>query len=176
MFVCSLLLFCVFLSTLNFRSFPFQTVSSLSFQKLYYNSANSTLFPYLTAIVTVDEGNVTGITWDDACVFCSAEECVDNTFNFDGELATAEEAEQKVGACPMTVEECANSDTAECDLMLYVVWTGTDSNGKDFISSANRFSAFPKQSWSDRLYIKLPDWMDPINPFKNSETNSETSN
>lgn len=151
------------------KSFP---ISSLSFQKKYFDATNSTVFPYLTAIVTVNEGVVTGITWDDACVFCSSDECVDNTFNFDGELATAEEAEQKVGSCPMTIEECEASETAECDIMLYVVWTGTDSNGKDFTSSANRFSAFPKQSWSDRLYLNLPSWMDSINPFKDNEATS----
>jgi len=152
-----------------------ESQTALSFQKTYYDVGNNTIFPYLTAVVTVNEGNVTGITWDDACVFCNSDECVDNTFNYDGSLATAEQAQQKVGSCPMTVDECNLSDSAECDLMLYVVWTGTDSEGRDFTSSANRFSAFPKQSWSDRLYIGLPDWMDNINPFGNNNAPAATT-
>ena len=125
----------------------------------------------------MNEGNVTGITWDNACVFCTSDECEDNTYNFTGGLATEEEAQQSVGACPMTVQDCKISEKAECDLMLYVVWTGTDSKGRAFTSSANRFSAFPKQSWSDRLYVGLPDWMNNINPFGNDEeTNTASGN
>lgn len=141
--------------------------TALSFQKLYYGSASGRVYPYLTAIITVDEGNVTGITWDNACVFCSADECQDNTYGYDGQLATADDAKQPVGGCSLMVQECEESEQAECDLMLYVVWAGTDSKGRDFTSSANRFSAFPKQSWSDRLNLKLalPNWMNNINPF-----------
>ena len=119
---------------------------------------------------------MTGITWDNACVFCAEDECQDNTYGYDGEMATEEEAQQPVGGCHSTVKKCRVSGTADavsetaadadetvandCDLMLYVVWTGTDSNGKDFKSSANRFSAFPKQSWTDRFtFPELPDFL-----------------
>lgn len=30
-----------------------------------------------------------------------------------------------------------------CDLKLYVVWTGTDADGKALLSSDSRFSMFP---------------------------------
>jgi len=144
-----------------------ESQTALSFQKLYYDAEKKRIYPYLTAIISVDKGSITGITWDNACVFCSASECEDNTYGYDGQLATKEEALQPVGGCSLSVEECEASTKAECDLMLYVVWAGTDSNGRDFTSSANRFSAFPKQSWSDRLSLNLgmPDWMDNINPF-----------
>jgi len=149
-------------------------VRSLSFQKLYYDRDNERIYPYLTAIITVDQGNVTGITWDNACVFCAAEECQDNTYGFEGALATEEEAQQPVGACSIPLEECKTAEQAECDLLLYVVWSGTDSNGDDFMSSSNRFSAFPKQSWSDRLSLGLPDWMNNLNPFGNDNSEENT--
>lgn len=145
--------------------------TALSFQKLYYGGEDK-VYPALTAVITVNEGNVTGITWDNGCVFCADTECEDNTYGYDGGLQTAEEAEQPVGSCPIPVEECKASEKAECDLLLYVVWTGTDSKGRDFTSSANRFSAFPKQSWSDRINLGLPDWMDNLNPFGGDETSN----
>jgi len=133
-----------------------ESQTALSFQKLYYDvNDNGKVFPFLTAIVAVDKGVVTGITWDNACVFCSEDKCQDNTYGFNGEIATEEEAQQPVGGCHISKPECQKA--SECDLMLYVVWTGTDSNGKDFTSSANRFSAFPKQSWTDRF-----DWFNQI--------------
>ena len=150
----------------------------LSFQKLYYNSERQ-VFPFLTAIISVDEGSVTGITWDNACVFCGSKQCVDNTYGYDGEIQTEEGAKQPVGACFNTVEACKESTTAECDLMLYVVWTGTDANGRDFRSSANRFSAFPAQSWADRINLSLPDvggWFDNINPFNKGDGEETESN
>lgn len=110
-----------------------------------------------------------GITWDDACLYCTVNECEPNTFDFAGNLATAEEARQPVGGCGLIAEECQKLVTASggddessangCDLMLYVVWTGTDSQGKDFRSSAYRFSAFPAQSWTDRISQNLPDFV-----------------
>lgn len=151
-----------------------ESQTALSFQKLYYDG-DEKVFPFLTAIVTVKEGNVTGISWDNACVFCGSSECHPNTYGFDGEMTTEEEAQQPIGGCSMPVQDCKLSDKAECDLLMYVVWTGTDSNGRDFKSSANRFSAFPKQSWSDRIDLGLPDWMDKINPFAD-DSSVETNN
>jgi hypothetical protein len=34
---------------------------------------------------------------------------------------------------------------------IYTVWTGTDTNGEAFKSAAYRFSAFPKQDWTDNI-------------------------
>ena len=44
--------------------------NGLSYLRTYYNATTKKVFPFLTAIITVDEGTITGITWDDACVFC----------------------------------------------------------------------------------------------------------
>ena len=49
----------------------------------------------------------------------------------------------------MTRDECDKihkNDGTDCDLTIYVVWTGTDEKDKYLTSSNNRFSAFqPKQ-------------------------------
>ena len=132
----------------------------------------------MTAIINVDKGIVTGITWDDACLFCTANRCEPNTFDFAGNLATQEEAKQPIGGCHVTPPECvsltANGEGTGCDLLLYVVWTGTDSQGKDFLSSAYRFSAFPAQGWLDRISQNLPDFvpqstedLQDLNPINN---------
>lgn len=130
----------------------------MSFQKRYYDGFDR-VYPYLTAIINVDNGIVTGITWDDACLFCAAKDCDPNTFDFEGNLATESEARQPVGGCGVPSEDCKQDTPGGCDLLLYVVWTGTDSQGRDFRSSAYRFSAFPAQSWTDRISQNLPDFV-----------------
>lgn len=156
-----------------------ESQTALSFQKLYYNGVDK-VFPFLTAIIAVEKGDVTGITWDDGCVFGAEEECEDNAYGFDGEIATEEDAKQPVGSYHYTVDGCKKNEKAECDIMLYVVWTGTDSKGNDFKSSANRFSAFPKQSWTDRVNLGIPDWVpdswDDLNPFSDEDENEDQTN
>jgi hypothetical protein len=142
----------------------FPIFSSLSFQKRFYDGFEK-VFPYLTAIINVEQGIVTGITWDNACLFCAASDCEPNTFDFAGNLATESEALQPVGGCSVPTEDCnklvtpGDEEPDGCDLLLYVVWTGTDSQGRDFRSSAYRFSAFPAQSWTDRISQILPDFV-----------------
>lgn len=136
----------------------FFLVTSLSYQKRYFDGSDR-IYPYLTAIVDVSDGVVTGISWDNACIFCSSNECEPNTYDFAGNLATESDAQQPVGGCYITKEDCNKAleeGKADCDLLLYVVWTGTDSQGRDFQSSAYRFSAFPAQSWTDRVSQNLP--------------------
>jgi hypothetical protein len=73
-------------------------------------------------------------------------ECQSNTYNFDGSVATAEQAKQPLDGCYLTREECrgfAASGSTLCDLKLYVVWTGTDADGNALLSSDSRFSMFP---------------------------------
>ena len=123
----------------------------------------------------MDGGIVQGIAWDNACVFCSPDECLENTYNFDGDLAVGLEGQSK--GCFLSKKECdafqdKKSDTCtqsgkctekdctcenECDIRVYVVWTGTDVDGNVFQSSSSRFSAFPAQRIQDRIQQLLPD-------------------
>mmetsp|Transcript_50151 Transcript_50151/g.76277 ORF Transcript_50151/g.76277 Transcript_50151/m.76277 type:complete len:280 (+) Transcript_50151:128-967(+) len=133
--------------------------SALSFQKRY-SDGFAKIYPHLTAIIDVKDGVVKGIAWDDACIFCGKGTCEDNTFDFNGNLGNAEDFGQPVGGCYLKEDECIESVTAggtDCDLLLYVVWTGTDANGLAFQSSSYRFSAFPAQELSDRFSQNLPD-------------------
>lgn len=130
---------------------------------MFYDEYNKKVYPFLTAIISVDRGNVTGITWDDACVFCGGfkDACQENTYNFNGQPVTKSQAGQTTKSCFYTVEQCDASiktDPTVCDLTLYVVWSGTDAGGKALQSQAYRFSAFPPQELTDRLTQLLPSF------------------
>ena len=111
----------------------------------------------------VKRGVVQGITWDNACVFCGGTECVENTYNFNGEPQNQSSAEQPTRSCFISTEDCnallsTNSSSTVCDITIYTVWTGTDRNGIALQSQAYRFSAFPPQELSDRItQLLIPD-------------------
>lgn len=138
----------------------------LSFQRVFYTpTAGGKVYPYLTAIVDVQKGVVKGITWDDACLFCSKGKCEENTYDFNGNLGTQKEYGQPTKGCYIEQPECtaaaaaAAADDAKpiCDISVYVVWTGDDADGKALQSSAFRFSAFPEQEIQNRITDNLPD-------------------
>ena len=123
------------------------------------NPDNLMVYPHLTAIVDVKDGVVQGITWDDACVFCSGFKCDQVTYDYNGVLQDRDSAGQPTGGCGITYPECNakhQNDGTDCDIVLYVVWTGSDVDGKALLSSAYRFSAFPAQEIADRLTQNLP--------------------
>ena len=70
----------------------------LSFQRMFYSQSGGVgrIFPHLTAIIDVKKGVVNGITWDDACLFCSDDKCLENTYDFNGNLGTQSEYKQPV--------------------------------------------------------------------------------
>lgn len=161
----------------------------LSFLRVYYDPEDDRVFPFLTAIVDVDKGRVKGIAWDNSCVFCSPDRCLENTYDFDGNLRLDLGSQSKgcyVGKRECDVlhqnksdscnefgqcfEEGCNCDS-ECDIRVFVVWTGTDIDNNVFQSSASRFSAFPAQNIQDRIKQNLPDLPDlsDINPFDRRE-------
>lgn len=115
----------------------------------------------MTAIIDVQDGVVLGIAWDDASLFCTKSETERNTFDYAGNAGSSGQFGQPVDGCFITEDECTasynNGETA-CDLVLYVVWTGTDSKGNSLQSSAYRFSAFPAQELGDRFSQNLPDF------------------
>ena len=135
--------------------------TSLSFLRMYYDQFNKKVYPFLSAIISVRQGRVAGITWDDACIFCDGfkEVCEENTYNFNGDSVTANSAGQETKSCFLTVAQCEESiqkGEHACDLTLYVVWSGTDAGGKALQSQAYRFSQFPAQELTDRLAQAIP--------------------
>ena len=93
---------------------------------------------------------VQGITWDDGCYLCQESACKANTYIAPGELLKGERYGSGK-ACFTPKSEC-EANPAQCDLVVYVVWTGTDREGR-FLHSANRrfsqFQAHSAQSYMD---------------------------
>ncbi|CAN0422015.1 unnamed protein product, partial [Laminaria digitata] len=61
-----------------------ESMGKYSFQKGFRLSGEGKTFPIHTAIITVDQGEVTGISWDDGCHFCGSSECEKNTYDYNG--------------------------------------------------------------------------------------------
>eukprot|EP00543_Licmophora_paradoxa_P011665 CAMPEP_0202474374 /NCGR_PEP_ID=MMETSP1360-20130828/92352_1 /ASSEMBLY_ACC=CAM_ASM_000848 /TAXON_ID=515479 /ORGANISM="Licmophora paradoxa, Strain CCMP2313" /LENGTH=202 /DNA_ID=CAMNT_0049101499 /DNA_START=512 /DNA_END=1119 /DNA_ORIENTATION=+ len=134
--------------------------AQLSFLRVFYDVEKDRIYPFLTAVLDVRHGNVVGIAWDDACVFCSPGYCEENMYNFQGVPSSVLGVSSPSKGCYFTREQCdeiASNGETDCDLTLYVVWTGTDSRGKSFQSSGNRFSQFPPGLLKDSLASHLPD-------------------
>jgi hypothetical protein len=129
----------------------------LSYQKHYRDQNSSIIYNQFTVIIEVSEGVVTDITWDDGCIFCNSDNCNENIFDFTGEAAATS---APGGSCGTPESECTESISSTgkgsaCDVTIYTVWTGTDTNGEAFKSAAYRFSAFPKQDWTDNILSNL---------------------
>lgn len=41
-------------------------------------------YPLLMAVIHVDKGDVTGITWDSTCSWCDTSQCGQSLYDFDG--------------------------------------------------------------------------------------------
>jgi len=143
-------------------NFPDATVhvesqKEISFMRRYYNATMDQIFPFLTAIINVDEGDVIGITWDEACIFCKENQdpdrCVENTYSFDGTHPTGDEFPTPSKGCWLNKEECDTTTTSTgkdeklesvCTLGIHFVWTGTDENNVPLTSYGTRRSALLK--------------------------------
>ena len=129
-----------------YHSVILQSITGTSFIRRYRGKSSTgsyVTFPYMTAIITVESGDVKSITWDTGCVFCNPSECVDNEYGFDGD-ATSDPGK----SCMVPDADCHNGDdvAANCPLQLYVVWTGTDADGQYLTSSEMRFSNYKSYS------------------------------
>ena len=113
-----------------------------SFTKLYRSTVNdvNVTFPYFTIIVAMDDGLVESLTWDDGCHFCASSSCTDATFRLDGTAQTADVNRD----CFLSDALCVQASTVSeaCLLTVYVVFSGTDSNGISMEASNLRFSRF----------------------------------
>eukprot|EP00571_Detonula_confervacea_P012126 CAMPEP_0172313488 /NCGR_PEP_ID=MMETSP1058-20130122/20296_1 /TAXON_ID=83371 /ORGANISM="Detonula confervacea, Strain CCMP 353" /LENGTH=272 /DNA_ID=CAMNT_0013027145 /DNA_START=53 /DNA_END=871 /DNA_ORIENTATION=- len=149
--------------------------ASLSFLRRYYDKTAERIYPFLTAIIDVQDGVVRGIAWDDACIFCEKSQCVPNTFNFDGSVATTEQISQPVGGCYFSINDCKGfvvDGSNNCDLKLNVVWTGTDENGKVLLSSGSRPSMFPPNRVQENVKGQYDSMVESVNNFKGKITGS----
>lgn len=127
--------------------------SQISFLRGFFDHDERRIFPYLLIIIDVRDGIVQGITWDEACLFCGAGRCEENTYDYNGQLRTRSEIGQYTKGCYFTKDECdaEPEESEKCDITISVVWTGTDKNGQSFQSAASRYSLFPVQSVTDQI-------------------------
>lgn len=121
-----------------------ESMGIISYRRIYryYDSEYGKItYPLLMAIITVEKGTVTSINWDGGCSFCETSKCTSSVYNYQGEvlstLGNACFVQDNVGCLSPDGTSQTNS---LCALNVYVVWTGTDSKGNNFMSSASRFS------------------------------------
>lgn len=130
--------------------------TKLGFLRTYWDYEAKKVYPFLTAIVEVYQGDVRSITWDNSCVFCAKGYCEEITFDYNGNPQTQESSGQHSAGCFIPEKDCQSSPEL-CDLKLYVVWTGTDANNRAMQSSQSRFGAFPAQNVYNQISQFFPD-------------------
>lgn len=147
------------------------------YEKDVNNTADGKVFPHLTAIIDVKNGDVKGITWDNACIFCKSSLCIENTYDFNGNSAVVEGRGAETRGCYLTYQQCEVIHAGggnECDLTIFVVWTGSDADGNVMSSSNSRFSAFePRQiqdRWGGIIKDSVSSVTDKINDAKDTVT------
>ncbi|CEG47109.1 RxLR-like protein [Plasmopara halstedii] len=151
----------------------FVTVSSLKYRtnyKLYSSTSKGRLSPYMTAIISVKMGVVQGVSWDEGCYFCTADMCDYNLFSKPEETAMTRLSGQGK-TCYTFVDNCSATNasklsiavgdgsiagsnatvsgantSAQCDITVYLGWTGTDKYGEYLGSASLRMSQFSKYS------------------------------
>ena len=98
---------------------------------------DTVMIPYLkdklvaivsSVVVTLEDGKVTDIEWDNDCDLCD-EECL----KYEDEEICAE-------------KQCDEGKEGDCDPRVYISWIGTDNEGNNLLSAAYRMSQFRKYS------------------------------
>mmetsp|Transcript_40436 Transcript_40436/g.95003 ORF Transcript_40436/g.95003 Transcript_40436/m.95003 type:complete len:244 (-) Transcript_40436:456-1187(-) len=127
-----------------------------STQRLY-SSRRGEVFPFLTAVVNVDKGEVVSISWDDSCAGCPGnnKRCQENTYSFDGTQFKRDGMFTR-GCYLRRQDECTEK---KCGLSVYVVWFGTDKYGQVLDSFHSRLTAFPQHTILDKMN-QLTDFID----------------
>jgi len=92
----------------------------------YRSDGGTNIVPFWTLIITLDDGYVSTIEWDDGCLG-SCDPCVDLT-------------------CTIPISECTSQLT--CDPKFYIGWYGTDRDGRYLVSAGKRYSRFRSYSLS----------------------------
>lgn len=95
--------------------------------------------PFWTLVVTMEDGYITKQEWDDDCSLCSL--CsVEGTCGEDESICVDYNCASQPVACT------SRGGPTDCDLKIYIGWTGTDKNGVYLTSAGKRLSQFRK--WS----------------------------
>lgn len=118
---------------------------TLSTPTLYLQRSATAVVPVLNLVVQLTNGQVSGFTWDGACLACSgASNCLSTAVTWTDPDKTGTTQSSSDSWCTKTF--CASSSYADCDLRLFVSWVGTDSKGKYLESAGYRLSNFQSQN------------------------------
>jgi len=100
-------------------------------KRVFSPDLNDLVIPYFTVIAVLDKGNVTDYGWDDGCGYCTTDECLDNQCGTHRPAGTT-------NSCTLT----------DCDLRVYMAWSGRDKNDTPCKSEASCPSNFRQISTS----------------------------
>lgn len=93
----------------------------------YLNSTDELVGVVYSAVVTLKDGEVDKVEWDNDCGAC------DDCLEYEDEEVCAEDL-------------CDTNSFKDCDPKVYISWMGTDKNGIQLVSAGYRISQFRKFS------------------------------
>eukprot|EP01084_Bolivina_argentea_P047881 88272_1 len=120
-------------------AFHLETEGYVTDQKVFRNTQESRTWPIYTAVIAVDKGWVTDVYWDKVCQLCPRDNCVPNSYKITNETTDLFGVE----TCFWSYSDCLQSgQTAsnQCQLRVYIAWTGTDVHGIELQSYNKRLS------------------------------------
>jgi len=106
------------------------SATSIKHRRPQIASDNGFYVPFWTLIITLIDGTISNLEWDDGCLSCSGDQCVDST-------------------CALDAGTCYSNDagtTVDCEPKIFVGWYGTDRSGVYLTSAGERLSRF--REWS----------------------------
>lgn len=112
-----------------------------SMQAPYYNNGENWVFPVMNLMIQLDQGKVSNYFWRNTCLGCSGNDVVNtcetksltSTIINPADTSSTTTATYNQENCKRT--KCS-ADFKDCDLRIYVTWSGLDSEGKNLLSSA----------------------------------------
>jgi len=116
----------------------------------------------MTAIINLNNGAVNAISWDDGCYFCASNGPTCQPNGLSTATMTAIDSSSGIVSCFTPQSTCYATSTSspspspspgaknssssitvnQCDLQLFVTWSGTDAGGLYMTSQNKRFSRF----------------------------------
>lgn len=99
-------------------------------------------------IITLQEGVLTGMRWDNDCYGCrGTQECKNIKTTFI-DFQTSKSKEISYNTC--TMNYCGDgADRHICNLKIFIAWEGTDYNGNYLVSRSLMLPNFQKQNYLD---------------------------
>jgi len=110
--------------------------------KHIYNPVGNIIMPYYVAVVLLSKGVVSSFSWQDGCGSCANGKCIDNSCG--------------ISQFSGSTDLC--NGTVDCNVKVYLAWSGRDSNDDacKSISSTpdnfNKYSLTPSVNFGTSFY------------------------